>query len=188
MFHDYSDEELIKSIKTKIMSGTILSECNEIEEIYKRYNKKLINFIYKLTFNNNISHDLLNETFLKLFLNINKFNSKWRFSTWVYKIAANTAIDYIRKNKEESLDNSIQIKDQKSLSIEDEIDKDFLYERVRNILDKIPWKPRTVFILKFYEDMNYKEIAKVLSCSERNIKRIIKKWGNYIKDRINEYL
>lgn len=119
-------------------------------------------YIIKLTGNPELSKDIIQEAMLKAVVNIKKYRPVAKFSTWLIKIASNTYIDYLRKNKNlELIDEALEAKDGNP---EDITLSNLEYQEVMNILMALPYEKRAVFILKHYYNYKYDEIAQILNC------------------------
>ena len=89
----YSDEELVEIIKSK--------DKEIFAEIIKRYEKKLLRYANYLLNDSDKASDVVQESFIKAYVNLNSFNNKFKFSSWIYRIVHNEAINHINKNKYE---------------------------------------------------------------------------------------
>ena len=119
-------------------------------------------YIIKMTGDPNLSQDIIQETMLRACLNISKFKPKAKFSTWLITIATNVYRDMLRKKHPmefitETVENN-ELGPEKTFEIKSE------YKEIMDILIRIPYKKRAVFILKHYYGYKYEEIAKILSC------------------------
>jgi RNA polymerase sigma-70 factor (ECF subfamily) len=116
--------------------------------------------------------DLTQEAFIKAFSSLKSFNEEYAFSTWLYKIATNNCIDYIRKRKLQmySIDKPIEAKDSDyTFELPDETyqaDKEVISGQrallLRNAIEQLPEKYRRVIVLRHTEERSYEEIAQAL--------------------------
>jgi len=164
-FEDKTDNELI--------SLTLKNEENFLY-LMQRYEKKLLRYIKRFT---GVSHqcaeDILQESFFKIYRNLNNFDNNLKFSSWAYRITHNEAINYIRKHKNKT-DKTVSIDAENSDSINllevlasDEnvqiaAESKELQAKVRQILKKMKKKYQEVLILKYLEDQDYNEISDIL--------------------------
>ena len=123
------------------------------------------------------AQDATQEIFIKVLLNIIKFNRKAKFSTWLYSITYNYCIDSIRKGKKNrsvSVENVAEIKDDI-----DDVDDSRILEtniiRLKEVLNVIPVDDKIVLLMKYQDDMSIKEIGLALAKSESAIKMKIKR-------------
>ena len=152
---DEIDEiEIIKKAQTgnKSALNTLLSQNLNI----------LKGYVIKMTGNRELAQDIIQDTMLKAVLNINKFEPRDKFSTWLIKIATNVYRDYLKKNKStELIDDNLE---DTSDGVEDMAIASFEYRQIMNIIQKLPSEKRAVFILKHYYGYKYDEIGEMLGC------------------------
>ena len=119
-------------------------------------------YVMKMTGNRDIAQDIVQETMLKAVINIKKFVPKAKFSTWLITIATNLYRDSLRKTKNFKLiEETIE---SKKSSPEESLISNIDYNAVKEILIKLPYEKRAVFILKHYYGYKYEEIAEILKC------------------------
>jgi RNA polymerase sigma-70 factor (ECF subfamily) len=142
---------------------------DSLKELFGFYTTSIYNFVYRFV-GENYTDDVVQDTFIKVWKNIKKFDKgKSSFKTWVFTIARNTTIDFLKKKKmfifsdlgndEENFEN--QIKDEADLpdeilsKIEDE-------KMLNNFINELPFNYREVLVLYYQEDMTFKEIGEAL--------------------------
>lgn len=122
----------------------------------------LTGYIIKLTGNEELAKDIVQETLLKAIVNLEKFKPQAKFSTWLITIATNSYKDYLRKNKEMlplSEDLIFQGK-----SVDMKVIDNLQIKEVFKILNELSYDKKTVFILKHYYNYKYDEIARIMDC------------------------
>jgi len=139
-------------------------------QLYDKYVKKIFNFIYYKTHHKETAEDLTSETFIKALTNISGFDeNKGAFSTWLYKIARNTVIDFYRTKK-----NNLNIDDIWDLANEEDIicdlDTKQKLTEVKKYLKTLKSEQREIVILRVWEGMSYKEISEAVGKSEASCK------------------
>lgn len=155
-----SDEEL---------ASLCLKNQDYYAYIIQRYKTKIFYYVKRIT---NVCEtdieDLLQEIFLKAYLNLNDFDSNYKFSSWLYSIAHNQVISNYRKlqarpeSRSFSLDDDDAKKIAANIDHEKEMDNNFKKEIIFKILKKIAPKYREVLILKFLEEKSYQEISDII--------------------------
>lgn len=119
-------------------------------------------YLLKMTGDDSLARDLTQETMSKAILNIKKFHTGARFSTYLITIGTNLYRDHLRKNKRiEPLDEEIEFPGE---SVEDKSIKEMEYKEAMSILSAIPYEKRAAFILKYYYGYSYDEISIILKC------------------------
>lgn len=149
------------------------------------YEKRIFGFIYNMIHNRDTAEELTQDTFVKIYENLYKYNSKRPIKPWIFKIAYNITLNYIKKNK-------------KSMFLKEVSHTDMFQEEINNIeikdilireLDDIKPDSRMIVILKIMEDLTFEQIASMIGISVsstklkfyRSKKFLIKKIGKYYK-------
>jgi len=143
------------------------------KKLMAKYHDQIYNFIYRMVHDREQVEDLTQEAFIKAFQSLKSFNEEFAFSTWLYKIATNNSIDYIRKRKLQmySIDKPIESKDSDYVfELPDETyeaDKEFIRGQratlLQDAVNDLPEKYRKVIQLRHMEERSYEEIAKILN-------------------------
>jgi len=156
-------------------------DLDAFEELVNIYYKGILSVCYSVLLNNSDAQDCTQETFLKAYRNIKRFDGSSSFFTWIYRIAINTSYDLIRKSKrkkEFSLDErydtgdgeiSYEIED-KSADIHDNLVRNFSDNKVREIINLLPEKHSRILVLKDIEGLSYKEISEIENINEGTVK------------------
>jgi len=141
--------------------------------LMENYNKPVYHMVLKMVRNVDDAEDLTIEAFAKAFKNLHKFKKDYTFSTWLFRIATNNAIDFIRKKKLETTslnssytdDNgtniSIDVPD-KELNPQERAIKSQRIEQIQLIVTKLPAKYQRLVRLRYFDELSYDEIAKEL--------------------------
>ena len=119
-------------------------------------------YVVKMVGDPHLAQDIIQDTMLKAVLNINKFQPKAKFSTWLIKIATNVYRDHLRKNKSFELvdENFID----KGKQVEEIVISNYEYKEIMKIILNLPYEKRAVFILKHYYGYKYEEISEIIDC------------------------
>lgn len=156
----------------KLVKKAIGGDENAYKQLVEKYERALYFHILKMIKDREQVEDLVQETFVKAFDNLNTYSTNYAFSTWLYRIATNHTIDYLRKKKLEtlSIDKPRKTKDgEMEMQLEDETastDRNIIRKQrqkiVQNAIDNLPGKYRKVIEMRHMEEKSYKEIADVL--------------------------
>ena len=168
-------------------------------EIVSRFHGKIFGLVLRMVKNRQEAEDLTQETFIKAFNSLSTFNSDYAFSTWLYKIAANTCIDYFRKKRLKTfpLDNPITVKDNEIQREypdhqEPEPDRRLMSKERRNLIEEaihsLPSKYRQVIFLRHTLDKSYEEIAEELQLPLGTVKVRIFRAREMLKKALREQL
>lgn len=148
-----TDEEIVEIVK------------NENKELYaqiiKRYEDKLIRYAEYLIGDHDKASDAVQDSFIKAYINLNGFDVKKKFSSWIYRIVHNEAINLIDKNKKiVKLDPDIDF--DSGVNIEDSYIKEELVSRAHNCLETMDINYREPLSLYYIENKSYEEISDIL--------------------------
>lgn len=119
-------------------------------------------YVVKMVGDPHLAQDIIQNALLKAVININKFEPRAKFSTWLIKIATNVYRDYLRKNKPFQLVEENLVHDGKQ--VEDTVILNYEYKEIMKIILKLPYEKRVVFILKHYYGYKYEEISEIIHC------------------------
>lgn len=142
------------------------------KKLVAKYERALYFHILKMIKNREQVDDLVQETFVKAFDNLNTYSTSYAFSTWLYRIATNHTIDYLRKKKLQtlSIDEPVKTRDgDMQMQLEDEsagTDRNIIRKQrqkiVQEAIEELPKKYRKVIEMRHMEEKSYQEIADVL--------------------------
>ena len=142
--------------------------------LYDRYEPSLLRYIKRITLlDDDQAKDILQEAFIKIWVNLKDFNPNMKLSSWIYRIVHNETVSAWRKNKSFGKDKNMKLKDNlfadfpiDSETIEDKERKDTL---THEVLELLPLKYKSILVLKFLENMSYEEISDVLRMPEGTV-------------------
>ncbi|MEQ9290270.1 MAG: sigma-70 family RNA polymerase sigma factor [Cyclobacteriaceae bacterium] len=150
-------------------------------ELMERYKRPVYHMILKMVRNIDDAEDLTMEAFAKAFKNLHKFKKDYTFSTWLFRIATNNAIDFIRKKKLDTFSLNTSFKDDggepvnidvedNNLNPQEETIKDQKIELVQMFVTKLPPKYQRLVRLRYFDELSYDEIAKTLDAPLGTVK------------------
>lgn len=150
-------------------------------ELMKRYKKSVYHTLLKMVRNVDDAEDLTIEAFAKAFRNLDKFDPKFTFSTWLFRVATNNCIDFIRKKRLETMSISSGFVDDSGSEVamdlkdfnpnpQEDVIKGQRMEIVKSIVDKLPNRYKTLVQLRYFQELSYEEIAKELNAPLGTVK------------------
>ena len=161
--------------------------------IVDRYEEKLFRYIKRITnLREDDLFDILQDIFIKVYQNLNDYDSNLSFSSWIYRIAHNQTVDTYRKNKARPQGNYIDIDDEILENIVNDfdfikdIDSGYLKENIKTVLDNLDDKYRQVLVLKFFEEKDYKEISDILKKPMGTVATLINRAKKQFKDEFKK--
>ena len=159
------------------------------EMLLCQYSQPLYRQIRRIVMNHDDANDVLQNVFLKVWQKISSFEGRSKLSSWLYRIAINEALDFMRKAKQ-NIYLSSEAAETKSIAAQLLADEFFdgneAEALLQQALQELPDMQRTVFQLKYYEDMKYSEISEILQTSEGALKAsyhlAVKKISHFLED------
>lgn len=153
----------------KIINGDI----DKIGLLYERYNKMLFGYFFKLTRNQVLSEDLVNDVFLKILHSKNKYRGDGIFKVWMFRIARSIFIDSYNRSKRQVEKESFLGNKMNEETTEDShqlLERKENKQLIHRALLELNKKEREVIILSKLDELKYKEVAEILNCSEEAVK------------------
>lgn len=157
-----TDNELVELVRR--------DDPDRYGEIIRRYQGKLFAYLYRLIGDREETEDLLQDVFIKVFRNLHSFDTSRKFSSWIYRIAHNEAVNFIKRRYLKrfiSWEDVSATKDKLEMkSMEDDPHDTWLKkETVKEVdaaVNSLPIKYKQVLLLRYYSDKSYEEISEIL--------------------------
>lgn len=162
----YNEKEIIAILQDP------LRQREAFEQIVKEYSEQLYWQIRRMVFSHEDANDLLQNTFVKAWLNIDYFRGDAKMSTWLYRIAFNECLTFLNKqraNNQISID-EINAEMIGKLESDPYFDGDATQKTFLKAIQSLPEKQRIVFNLKYFKEMKYEEISEILGTSIGGLK------------------
>ena len=155
-------------------------------EIVRQYSEPLYWKIRHIVLDHEDANDVLQNTFLKAWNNIGEFRNQAKMSTWLYRIAINESLDFVRRQKNKlSADADLNVANK--LMADEYFDGDQTQALLQEAIAQLPDVQRTVFTTKYFDEMKYSEISAILGTSEGALKAsyhiAVKKISEYVKSK-----
>ena len=160
-------------------------------KIIKKYQERLYWHVRRLVVNHEDANDVLQNVFIKVWTYLDNFREESNLYTWMYRIATNETITFLEKEKKKAY---VSISDDESpvankLQSEKGFDANKLEWKLQEALQRLPEKQRIVFTLRYYDEMPYEEMSRVLETSVGALKasyhHAVKKVEEYLKENLN---
>jgi RNA polymerase sigma-70 factor (ECF subfamily) len=150
--------------------------------LLEKHRTPVVNFLYRMVQNHAVAEELAQEVFLRVYRSRGTYEPTARFTTWMFRIATHLALNALRDGKNDRLQERLdddsgdlpvrQVFDRKP-SVEQAMVYEAKMEEVRRAISVLPEKQRAAVLMHKYEEMEYSQIAKVLSCSESAVKSLL---------------
>ena len=175
-----SDVQLMLDVKA--------GDEQSFELLLQRYRRPLVNFLFRMVRAREEAEDLAQEVFLRVYRARKDYVPSAKFTTWLFRIATNLALNSVRDNRHQrmeiSLDAPVTVDaedgDEKALdiaekhpNIEQYLVEEARKKMIRHAIDKLPEKQRAAVLLHKYQELDYGDIARILECSESALKSLL---------------
>lgn len=179
---DLADEQLVVEVRS--------TNKELYSELIRRYQKKMEHYIAKFIRHPDELEDVLQSVFIKAYQNLNGFDTEKKFSPWLYRIAHNEALNYIRKYGKIQ----VPVEDVEHLLVDDridlpkEIDRGMLKEKMELALTKLKPAYRETLILYFFEQKSYEEISDILRVPTSTVGTLLLRGKKQLKNHLDKTL
>lgn len=151
----------------QIIAGCRKGERAAQRELYVRTSDRIYRLLLKMTGNSDDAFDLSQEAYLRAFDRIRQFDGSSRLETWLYRIAINEGLQFLRrKRKGQEVLTHAQRTQPAEFPASETLDRRL---DLATALDQLPPEERTIVVLKYYQEMNYADIARALNCPEGTV-------------------
>lgn len=158
---------------TELDDLTLVKDClggdtKAFESIIDKYQKPIFNVALRMVNDYEDAQDITQSVFVKAFENLNTFNPKFKFFSWIYRMALNESINFLKQRKHhEALQPAILSREKTPEEHYEDIE---MCERIQDALMYLPIDYRAAIILKHFEDFSYKEMSVILDLPEKTVK------------------
>jgi len=170
------------------------------EYLVQKYRRAMVSFMYRMTHNSAAAEDLAQEVFLRVYRSRTNYEASAKFTTWLYRIATNLAVNHARDTRHERPENQVSLDEpdeetgttmdvaDSSLTVEQAILRRERMEAIRAKVQNLPERQRMAVIMHKYQQMDYKQIAEVLKLSESATKSLLFRAYETLREQLKEFL
>jgi RNA polymerase sigma-70 factor, ECF subfamily len=190
-------DELI-SIEAHLARLALKGDQQAFAEIVGLYQDKLYHMAYRMLSSRQEAEDVVQDTFLRVYKNLDRYDDTMKFSTWIYRIATNLCIDRLRKRKpsysldaetseHEGLDGYSMIPSD-NRTPESETLLSEMQSTVHKAIDNLPAKYKSVMVLRYLQDLSLQEIGDVLDMPVTTVKTRVHRGREFLRKRLERHL
>ncbi len=162
-------ETLRKLTDGELIVDAVNGRTDGFEELVRRYQRPITGYVFRMLGNYESSLDVTQEVFIKVYNSLNKYSAEYKFSTWLYRIAHNAAIDHMRRNpvnpqslEAENADGTFQIQlESRQPSPEQDHERREWRTEIDAVVKCLPPAYRDLILLRHSRDLSYDEIAEI---------------------------
>jgi RNA polymerase sigma-70 factor (ECF subfamily) len=178
----YNVEAMTRS-DVQLMLDVKAGDEASFDLLLQKYRSPLVNFLFRMVRDRATAEDLAQEVFLRVYRARAQYSPSAKFTTWLFRIATNLALNSVRDNRHRQMDVSIDVpadEDEapmqlpsRDMRIDEHMVERDRSEFIRKTIAALPEKQRVAVLLHKYEEMDYADIAKILDCSESALKSLL---------------
>jgi len=173
--------------EVKLIAKAKHGDTEAFGELVQRYQRRVYKVIYRFVKNHHQTDDLAQETFIRAFKAIDRFDLRYPFSPWIYRIAINLTINYVKKRKLKMVDTEVDLKTSGKNPV-NTLEKDETRKKVHQAIASLPLKLRQVLVLRVYEDWSYNRIAEVLELPIGTVMSRLSRAREALKEKLGSLL
>lgn len=183
-----------RSLVERILEG----DRDLFTKLVARYEKRVINYVYRITHRYEEAHDLTQEIFVKVYLALDRYDPKYQFSTWLFRIAQNSAIDALRKKSVAEVPLARPTEDEPSGKEREFADHGITPERalknkqlgaaIDRAVEGLPGDYRELIQLRHFAELSYEEIASMKKLPLGTVKNKLFRARNLLKEALGAYV
>jgi len=169
----------MSEISSDILKKAARGDIGAFEQIYKETSGFIYNVVFRIAGNKEDACEITQDVFMKIYRSLKFFKEQSSFKTWAYRIAANTALNFVR-GKPKDVSGKVELDEIEEVSsggatARDNIDREISQKRVKFLLDKLNPEQRVCIVLREMEGLDYKDMAKVLNININTVRTRLKR-------------
>ncbi len=169
-----------KNIIKQILKG----DTEKYKLLLDRYQPGLVRHCFIMVHDYFVANDITQDASVKAYFQLRKYDDRYHFSTWLYKIATNLCLDYLKKHKSISLDNIPEPMSNTPYPLE-QLEKNEMAKKLHEAVLGLPIKYQTVISLYYWEGYSYEEISKIMTIPVGTVRTWLKRGKEQLKEVLN---
>lgn len=184
------------SVETRLAKLARAGDREAFEELVQLYKDKIYHLAYRMLGNRQEAEDAVQETFLRVFMNLERYDEQQKFSTWIFRIGTNLCIDRLRKKKPNySLDAELpegeggdwySMLPSEDATPEDQVILSETQQQIRRAIEAMPEKYKSVVILRYLQDLSLQEIGDVLDMPVTTVKTRVHRGREFLRQQLDK--
>ena len=184
----------------EIMLRVKAGDDSAFDFLVQKFRRQLIGFMYRMTHSQPIAEELAQEVFLRVYRSRESYSAEAKFTTWMYRIATNLALNHLRDTKTERTEVSVSLDEpdgetgrtpdvaDHGLTAEQELLRRERLAAIREQVEALPERQRMAVLMHKYQGMDYKEISKVLKLSESATKSLLFRAYETLRETLKQFV
>ncbi|HWC20562.1 MAG TPA: RNA polymerase sigma factor [Terriglobales bacterium] len=170
------------------------------EYLVEKFRRPMVGFMYRMTHNQAIAEELAQEVFLRIYRSRSSYQAEAKFSTWLYRIATNLAVNHARDTRSERMASTVNLDEpdpetgttpdvaDATPNVEADILRNERLAAIRQHIMSLPERQRMAVLMHKYQGLDYREIGKVLKLSESATKSLLFRAYETLRDKLKEFV
>jgi RNA polymerase sigma-70 factor (ECF subfamily) len=167
---------------TQLMIRVQCNDASSFSELLNRNRNLVVNYLSRMVANRAIAEELAQDVFIRVYRSRQTYEPTAKFSTWLYRITTNVALNHFRDEKRTQNQVSLDVQDtvqvrrealDRAPLIEDRLVREVVARQIRHAIRALPPKQRAAVIMHKYDEMDYAQIARILGCSASAVKALM---------------
>src|SRR5271165_1141185 len=184
----------------EVMLRVATGDDGAFDYLVEKFRRPMVSFMYRMTRNQAVAEELAQEVFLRVYRSRQSYAASAKFTTWLYRIATNLAVNHARDTKHERPENTVNIDEpdtetgltvdvpDRNLNAEQTILRRERLAAIRKHVEALPERQRAAVIMHKYQNMDYKQIAGVLKLSESATKSLLFRAYETLRETLKEFI
>ena len=184
----------------EVMLRVAAGDDESFNYLVEKFRRPMVSFMYRMTRNQAVAEELAQEVFLRVYRSRHTYAASAKFTTWLYRIATNLAVNHARDTKHERPENTVNIDEpdtetgltvdvaDRSLNAEQVILRRERLAAIRKHVEALPERQQAAVIMHKYQGMDYKQIAGVLNLSESATKSLLFRAYETLREKLKEFI
>lgn len=198
--YEEAQTDSAKRSDAEIMLAVAAGDEAGYNYLVQRYHRQIIHFLFRMVRNESVAEELAQEVFLRVYRSRESYRAEAKFSTWLYRIATNLAVNHARDTKHERLAEKLELDapDQESgttpevaddeLNVEQRMLRDERMAAIKAQVTALPERQRMAVLMHKYQEMDYRQIGEVLKLSESATKSLLFRAYQTLRERLKEFV
>ena len=183
-----------------IMLQVKAGDDSAFEYLVQKYRRPMVSFMFRMAHSNAAAEDLAQEVFLRVYRSREGYEASAKFTTWLYRIATNLAVNHARDTRHERPENTVSLDEpdedsgrtldlpDRSPSAEDNLVQRERLAAIRQRVQDLPERQRIAVVMHKYQQMDYRQIADVLKLSESATKSLLFRAYETLREQLKEFV
>jgi RNA polymerase sigma-70 factor (ECF subfamily) len=184
----------------QIMLRVKAGDDSAFEYLVQKYRRPMLGFMYRMAHNTAVAEDLAQEVFLRVYRSREKYEASAKFTTWLYRIASNLAVNHARDTRNQRPENMVSLDEpdqdtgltmdlpDASLTAEEAIVRRERLAAIRQRVEQLPERQKIALVMHKYQQMDYRQIAEVLKLSESAVKSLLFRAYETLREQLKEFV